>query len=43
MTDSAHCVVVDAQQGIDSVLVATLGSTYEKGIINVRDALTLVR
>jgi hypothetical protein len=43
MAYRSHCVVVDAQQGIDSVLVATLGSTYEKGIINVRDALTLVR
>ena len=42
MTDSTHCVVVDTKQGINSVLVATLGSTNEKGIINVRDALTLV-
>ena len=42
MTDSTHCVVVDTKQGIDSVLVAALGSTNEKGIINVRDANTLV-
>jgi len=42
MTDSAHRVVVNSQQGINSSLVAALGSTNEKGIINVRDALTLV-
>ena len=42
MTDSPHRVVVDTQQGIDSVLVAALGSTNEKGIINIRDANTLV-
>jgi hypothetical protein len=33
---------MDAQKRIDSVLVATLGSTNEKGIINVRDVHTLV-
>jgi len=42
VTYCAHRVVVNTQQGINSVLVAALGSTNEKGIINVRDALTLV-
>jgi hypothetical protein len=42
MAYRSHCVVVDAQKGINSVLVAALGSTNEKGIINVRDANTLV-
>jgi hypothetical protein len=42
VTDSPNRVVVNAQHSINSVLVAALGSTNEKGIINVRDANTLV-
>jgi len=37
-----HRVVMNTQEGINSSLVAALGSTNEKGIINVRDVLTLV-